>query len=200
MFLTAAPVHVPAGLLPPDGPGDRPGPGGGVRAVDPGDLRGRVAGRAACRPTPTSTSTRSSTRRRGGRAGESVVRAPGAGDGTVDARGRRCLAGDPAAPPAGGPTPRSGPSTRRAAVPRRGSPPSGRPSPAVITIDLAVVDARPADAALDRRAAGARRPRRAGALDGGGPRTHPGLFAHRPTLSAGRACRREVRRVMRSAQ
>ena len=40
-----APVHVPAGLLPPDGARHRPRPRRGLRAVDPGDLRRGLAGR-----------------------------------------------------------------------------------------------------------------------------------------------------------
>ena len=40
-------VHVPARLPAPDGPGDRPRPRRGVRAVDPGGVRRRVAGRPA---------------------------------------------------------------------------------------------------------------------------------------------------------
>ena len=42
-----APVHLPAGLLPPDGAGHRPRPRRGVRAVDPGDLRRGLARRPA---------------------------------------------------------------------------------------------------------------------------------------------------------
>ena len=44
-----AAVHVPAGLLPPDGAGHRPRPRRGLRAVDPGDLRRRLAGRSTRR-------------------------------------------------------------------------------------------------------------------------------------------------------
>ena len=40
-------VHVPARLPAPDGPGDRPRPRRGVRPVDPGGVRRRVAGRPA---------------------------------------------------------------------------------------------------------------------------------------------------------
>ena len=57
-----AALHVPAGLLPPDGARDRPRHGGGLRAV------GRAIFGTAHRPvdsppTPTSTSTRCCTRR-----------------------------------------------------------------------------------------------------------------------------------------
>ena len=77
-----AAVHVPAGLLPPDGPGDRPGPGRGIRAVDRGDVRRPRRRSSGCRRTPTSTSTRCFTRPRGGRAGSRwPTRRPMATDG-----------------------------------------------------------------------------------------------------------------------
>ena len=63
-------------------------------------------------------------------------------------RRRRGLAGDPAAPPdAGAPRPRSGPSTSPAAGRRPWSRASAPPEPGRVAIDLAEVDARPADAA-----------------------------------------------------
>ena len=98
MFLTVAPVHVPAGLLPPDRPGHRPRPRRGLRAVDPGDLRRRLAGRPAGAPTPTSTSTPSSTRRPAGPAARRSRPRPSPGDGTVTRGVADALAGDPAPP------------------------------------------------------------------------------------------------------
>ena len=71
-----APVHVPAGLLPPDRAGDRPRP----RARSSGRRSGRSSATArrpiGWRPTPTSTSTRCSTRRPAGRAARRWRRGP----------------------------------------------------------------------------------------------------------------------------
>ena len=135
-------------------------------------------------PTPTSTSTRSSTRPPAGRAARRSAAEPIAGDGTVTPAIARCLAGDPAAP---------ADLARRGRDPRRvrGRRPARRRSiaslgaaePGRVAIDLAEVDARPADAAATDGAPGARGPRRrerdrcsaALGLD-------PGLLAHRPPL------------------
>ena len=57
------------------------------------------------------------------------------------AGGRSCCASR-----AGGPRPRSGPSTSAAAGPRRSIASLGTAEPGRVAIDLAVVDARPADA------------------------------------------------------
>ena len=146
MFLTLAPVHVPAGLLPPDGARHRPRPRGGLRPVDPGDLRRGLAGRPAGAPTPTSTSTASSTRRPAGRAARASpsARCPATARSARPSprAGRRSSC----AGRRGGPRSSSGPSTRRAGDPRPGSRRSGRPEPGRVAIDLAEVDARPADA------------------------------------------------------
>ena len=88
-----APVHVPAGLLPPDRARHRPRPRRGLRAVGPGDLRRGVAGRPARPPTPTSTSTRLLHQAARWARGEAIADRPIAGDGTVT-RGRRRGAGE----------------------------------------------------------------------------------------------------------
>ena len=106
-----------------------------------------LAGRAARRPTPTSTSTRCSTRPPAGPAASPSPTSPVAGDGTRDAR---------RSPTAGG---RSCCASRRwraeaevRAEYEAGARPDeliatlGEAEPGRVAIDLAVVDARPADA------------------------------------------------------
>ena len=140
-----AAVHVPAGLLPPHRPGDRPRPGGGLRGQHSGPLRDGVAGRCPGCATPTSTNTPCSTRPRSGRAGRGGRRPARTGRWEGDAGCRRCVEGDPAAPPAlalrGG-----DPDRVRG---RRAAPEAlavlGPAVPGEIAIDLAVVDARPHD-------------------------------------------------------
>ena len=148
MFLTRAPVPVPAGVLPPDGPGDRPRPrarcsGRAIRAIF-GD---GVAGRRARAPTPTSTSTRCSTRPPAGPAARTVAAHPRPGDGHGDAGrsptagGRSCCAGR-----AGGPRPRSALEYEAGGLPADEIAALGPAEPGRVAIDLATVDARPADA------------------------------------------------------
>ena len=134
----------------------------GVRAVDPGDLRRRLAGRAAGRlRRPRRVRAAPPGRPLGARRGASPT-APSPGDGTVTRDGRRRLAGDPAAPAdAGAPRPRSAPSTSPAAGRTRSiASARDRPEPGRVAIDLAEVDARPGRRDRDRLAARARGPRR----------------------------------------
>ncbi len=92
-----APVHVPAGLLPPDGARHRPRPRGGLRPVDPVHLRRGLAGRPAgrlrrprrVRPPPSGGPLGA---RRGPR------RSPGARRRHGQPGRRGGLAGDPPAP------------------------------------------------------------------------------------------------------
>ena len=143
-----APVHVPAGLLPSDGPRHRPRPGGRLRAVGPGARRRRGRPSTTCAPTPTSTSTRSSTRPRAGRAASPSRRDPRPGDGTVtpaiaDAWRAILLRQPTWRAEARDPRRVRGRAAGRTTSSRR----SVRPEPGRVAIDLAEVDARPADAA-----------------------------------------------------
>ena len=91
------PVHLPAGLLPPDRAGDRPRPRRGVRAVDPGDLRRRLAGRSAGRlRRPRRVRAAPPGRPLGARRGAGSTARARRRDGAGGRRGG--LAGDPAAP------------------------------------------------------------------------------------------------------
>ena len=141
-----APVHVPAGLLPPDGARHRPRPRGGLRPVDPVHLRRGLAGRPAgrlrrprrVRPPPSGGPLGA---RRGPRP---IARCPATARSarpSVRAGRRSSCAGR-----RGGPRWSSGRSTRPAGGPRPGSRRSGPPEPGRVAIDLAEVDARPADA------------------------------------------------------
>ena len=116
----------------------------GVRAVDRGGVRRRVAGGAARRRSPTSTSTRCSTRRRAGRAAStSSARARRPGDGTVTPAVPTAGARSCSAARAGAPRPRSGlESTSRRCPAERGRAARRRRARAVV-IDLVGVDARP---------------------------------------------------------
>ena len=90
------PVHLPAGLLPPDRAGDRPRPRGGVRAVDPGHLRRWLAGRSAGRlRRPRRVRAAPPGRPLGARRGAGSAARARRWDG--DRRRGRGLAGDPVA-------------------------------------------------------------------------------------------------------
>ena len=143
-----APVHVPAGLLPPDRARDRPRP----RRRSSGRASGRSSATAR-RPTgspttPTSTSTPCSTRPPAGHAARRSPTDPSAGDGTVTRDVAEALAGDPP-PPADLACRGRDPGRVRARRPARGarSASLGPAEPGRVAIDLAEVDARPADAA-----------------------------------------------------
>ena len=89
-------VHLPAGLLPPDRAGDRPRPRRGVRAVDPGHLRRRLAGRSAGRlRRPRRVRAAPPGRPLGARRGAGSTARARRRDG--DRRRGRGVAGDPAA-------------------------------------------------------------------------------------------------------
>ena len=161
MFLDGPPVHVPPGLLPPDRPGDRPRP----RPRSSGRASGRSSATARrptpCRPTPTSTSTPCSTRPPCGPAARPSPTTPRPGDGTVTPADRRRVAGDPPAPAALAVRGRGPGRLRAGRLPdgaRRRR--SATAEPGRVAIDLATVDARPAEATDDGLAARGRGPRR----------------------------------------
>ncbi len=159
----------------------------GLRAVDPGDLRRRLAGRAAgrlrrprrVRPAPPGGALGT---RRGRGGGRRRVAEPG--DGRVTPAVADGVAGDPAAPPdlagrGGDPRRVRGrrPTRRADRVARRRRSPAGSPSTSPI------VDARPADATATDRLLGARGPRRIRRRCRRRCRD-PGLLAHRAALPA----------------
>ena len=75
-----APVHVPAGLLPPDRARHRPRPRRGLRRRRSGRSSATARRPTGWPPTPTSTSTPCSTRRRAGRAEPCDARPGAAGE------------------------------------------------------------------------------------------------------------------------
>ena len=113
-------VHVPAGLLPPDGAGDRPRPGRGLWRLGSGDLRRRIAGRAPgglCGPRRVRVAPPGrplGTRRGRRRTGRGTT----PGDHHVPAAVADTWRASCCAAQAGGPRRRSEPSTRRATSPR----------------------------------------------------------------------------------
>ena len=145
-----AAVHVPAGLLPPDRARDRPRPRRGLRAVRPGDLRRRLAGRAAGRlrrprRVRAAPPGRALGPRRGRRGPDGGARPPATGacrPASRTAGGRSCCAGR-----------RWRAEAEVRAEYEAGEQPDaliatlGEPEPGRVAIDLAIVDARPADAA-----------------------------------------------------
>ena len=117
-------------------------------AVDRGDLRRRLAGGAPGAPTPTSTNTRCSTRPPAGRAAIDVVE-PAPRPGARRGRVRRPIAEAWRAILLRQPTWRSDAEIRAeyeaGARPDERIAALGEPEPGRVAIDLAVVDARPAD-------------------------------------------------------